>query len=104
MKKIEFMDLFINELDYALGVLTRKVKKNIPADDSMDKSNQKKSINVMRVNHMGEVCAQALYRGQAFTTRDKEIRRNYTRCVTKKRITWIYVESVSMNWEETAVS
>ena len=87
MKKIEFMDLFINELDYALGVLTRKVKKNIPADDSMDESNQKKSINVMRVNHMGEVCAQALYRGQAFATRDKEIRRNYTRCVTKKRIT-----------------
>ena len=27
MKKIEFMDLFISELDYALGVLTRKVKK-----------------------------------------------------------------------------
>ena len=40
MKKIEFMDLFINELDYALGVLTQKVKKNIPADDSMNKSNQ----------------------------------------------------------------
>ena len=50
MKKTEFMDLFINELDYALGVLTRKVKKNIPADDSMNKSNQKKSINLMRVN------------------------------------------------------
>ena len=85
MKKIEFMDLFINELDYALGVLTRKVKKNIPADDSMDKSNQKKSINVMRVNHMGEVCAQALYRGQAFTTRDKEIRKKlYEMCNEEK--------------------
>ena len=85
MKKTEFMDLFINELDYALGVLTRKVKKNIPADDSMDKSNQKKSINVMRVNHMGEVCAQALYRGQAFTTRDKEIRKKlYEMCNEEK--------------------
>ena len=85
MKKIEFMDLLINELDYALGVLTRKVKKNIPADDSMDKSNQKKSINVMRVNHMGEVCAQALYRGQAFTTRDKEIRKKlYEMCNEEK--------------------
>ena len=85
MKKIEIMDLFINEVDYALGVLTRKDKKNISSDDSMDKSNQKKSINVMRVNHMGEVCAQALYRGQAFTTRDKEIREKlYEMCHEEK--------------------
>jgi ubiquinone biosynthesis monooxygenase Coq7 len=28
----------------------------------------------MRVNHAGEVAAQALYRGQAFTTRDPAIR------------------------------
>ena len=85
MKKIEFMDLFINELDYALGVLTQKVKKNIPADDSMNKSNQQKSINLMRVNHMGEVCAQALYRGQAFTTKDEEIRKKlYEMCIEEK--------------------
>jgi len=29
---------------------------------------------LMRVNHAGEVAAQALYRGQAFTTRDPDIR------------------------------
>jgi ubiquinone biosynthesis monooxygenase Coq7 len=28
----------------------------------------------MRVNHAGEVAAQALYRGQAFTSRDKVVR------------------------------
>ena len=30
----------------------------------------------MRVNHAGEVAAQALYRGQAFTTRDPGIRQS----------------------------
>ena len=30
----------------------------------------------MRVNHAGEVAAQALYRGQAFTTRDPRIRQS----------------------------
>lgn len=30
---------------------------------------------LMRVNHVGEVCAQALYTAQALTTRDKALRR-----------------------------
>ena len=29
---------------------------------------------LMRVNHVGEVCAQALYQGQVLTCRDEEIR------------------------------
>lgn len=31
----------------------------------------------MRVNHVGEVCAQALYQGQAFFARSDEIRQKY---------------------------
>jgi ubiquinone biosynthesis monooxygenase Coq7 len=30
---------------------------------------------LMRVNHVGEVCAQALYQGQAMTCRDPEVRK-----------------------------
>jgi ubiquinone biosynthesis monooxygenase Coq7 len=29
---------------------------------------------LMRINHAGEVCAQALYQGQALTARDKDVR------------------------------
>ena len=29
----------------------------------------------MRVNHVGEICAQALYRGQALLCRDEGVRR-----------------------------
>lgn len=32
------------------------------------------SISLMRVNHAGEVCAQALYQGQALTARQNDVR------------------------------
>ena len=32
---------------------------------------------LMRVNHVGEVCAQALYNAQALTTRDPKLRRQF---------------------------
>ncbi|MDH3325514.1 MAG: 2-polyprenyl-3-methyl-6-methoxy-1,4-benzoquinone monooxygenase [Gammaproteobacteria bacterium] len=45
-----------------------------PADKSpeneMSEANKKLSIGLMRVNHSGEVAAQALYQGQALTARD----------------------------------
>lgn len=31
----------------------------------------------MRVNHVGEVCAQALYQAQALTTRDPQLKRHF---------------------------
>lgn len=31
-------------------------------------------LGLMRVNHCGEICAQALYQGQAITSRDRSIR------------------------------
>jgi len=35
---------------------------------------KKKSVRYMRVNHTGEVCAQALYRGQLIMARDKTVK------------------------------
>ncbi len=35
---------------------------------------QQRSASLMRVNHVGEVCAQALYQGQALTSRSSEVR------------------------------
>jgi ubiquinone biosynthesis monooxygenase Coq7 len=37
------------------------------------------SVGLMRVNHTGEVCAQALYQAQALTARDSETRRRLSR-------------------------
>jgi ubiquinone biosynthesis monooxygenase Coq7 len=35
---------------------------------------KRKAEGLMRVNHVGEVCAQALYQGQALTARDPDVR------------------------------
>ena len=61
------MDNFLKEVDYALEVLDNQSSSS-SKDESLSTDEKKQSQRVMRVNHMGEVCAQALYRGQAFTT------------------------------------
>ena len=61
------MDNFLKELDYALEVLDNHSNTS-SKDEKLSADEKKQSQRVMRVNHMGEVCAQALYRGQAFTT------------------------------------
>ncbi len=43
-------------------------------DTSLDVADKKHIAGLMRVNHTGEVCAQALYQGQALTARREEIR------------------------------
>ena len=43
-----------------------------PAD--LDSSEQRHAAGLMRINHTGEVCAQALYAGQAATARHDETR------------------------------
>tara|TARA_B100001173_G_C15918631_1_gene517458 strand:+ start:301 stop:936 length:636 start_codon:yes stop_codon:yes gene_type:complete len=72
------LDLIINELEYALdtilneanlpSVMTKNNTKNLSSDEI------KESSRVMRINHMGEVCAQGLYRGQATCTKNKYIK------------------------------
>ena len=61
------MDNFLKEVDYALEVLDNHSNSS-SNDEKLSTDEKKQSQRVMRVNHMGEVCAQALYRGQAYTT------------------------------------
>lgn len=44
------------------------------ADTRLSAAERAKSARLMRVNHSGEIAAQALYRGQAFVTRDQQLR------------------------------
>lgn len=45
------------------------------ADRSLSEQERRHAAGLMRVNHTGEVCAQALYQGQALTARDPALRR-----------------------------
>jgi 3-demethoxyubiquinol 3-hydroxylase len=48
---------------------------NLP-DAGLDEGARRHAAGLMRVNHVGEVCAQALYVGQAAMARDGELRRH----------------------------
>ena len=66
------LDNILKEIDYAINVIFESNNSNIE-DKQLNDRDKTKSQRVMRVNHMGEVCAQALYRGQALTTKDTSI-------------------------------
>jgi ubiquinone biosynthesis monooxygenase Coq7 len=42
-------------------------------ESNLDDSDKRKSSALMRVNHAGEICAQALYQGQALTARNRDV-------------------------------
>ncbi len=55
-----------------------KASREFPADhvdgDDLSDQDRTQSSRYMRVNHVGEICAQALYQSQAFTARDEATR------------------------------
>jgi ubiquinone biosynthesis monooxygenase Coq7 len=69
------MDRLFGEIDKAIKVLTTSARsaREVPAapvDAALSQTQRDLSVRLMRVNHSGEVAAQALYQGQAMTTRD----------------------------------
>lgn len=49
--------------------------RELAPDTTLDEAERRHAAGLMRVNHTGEVCAQALYAGQALTARDPAVRR-----------------------------
>jgi ubiquinone biosynthesis monooxygenase Coq7 len=75
------LDSVIVEFDKALRTLFSAApsKRSIPgqggSDDALSAKDKMHAGALMRVNHVGEVCAQGLYQGQALTCRNPVIRR-----------------------------
>jgi ubiquinone biosynthesis monooxygenase Coq7 len=42
-------------------------------EGELDQSDKRTAAALLRVNHAGEICAQALYQGQAFTARNRDV-------------------------------
>lgn len=72
-------DAFILAFDRALRTLsgTSRSGRASPAsglaEPDLDESARREAAALMRVNHAGEVCAQALYQGQALGARDARV-------------------------------
>ena len=80
---MSILNNIINEFDIALKTLSDKKAGTdreyppTPVDKNTSKLSKKEkdlSIQMMRINHAGEVAAQALYRGQAFVCKDPKIK------------------------------
>ena len=79
-KNYSLLDQICLQIDHGLrmvhGIGIKSSRPN-PADSVIDSTltleEQKNAGALMRVNHVGEICAQALYQGQAFTTRNPQI-------------------------------
>lgn len=81
-RHLNLIDTFIINADRALRTLaagsdmtSERVSPARPLDEAdLSEAERKKSAALMRVNHTGEVCAQALYQGQAFTAKLPDVR------------------------------
>ena len=76
-RDVNRMDRLLIAFDHALRVAARVEAGSASpspaadiADDGLDDAERRHSAGLMRVNHAGEVAAQALYHGQALVARD----------------------------------
>ena len=84
------MDALLNAADTALRTLFAKPHASQPcptlADQDTDLSEAERqcSAGLMRVNHVGEICAQALYTAQALATPNAQLRAHFTQACAEE--------------------
>jgi len=84
-------DRLILQLDQALHTLvpgSSTASRPSPAtqveDSGMSDAERKAAAGLMRINHTGEVCAQALYQGQALTARLPDVRESMNHAASEE--------------------
>lgn len=81
MRHYTGLDKFIHSFDQALRSLVpgttsaQRENPSVEAETQLAVSEARHVAGLMRVNHSGEVCAQALYHGQALTAKLPNVRR-----------------------------
>ena len=96
------IDSLIIGLDNALRTLiapaqtSRPIPGNNLPEHELTEEEKKKSIALMRINHVGEICAQALYQGQALTAQNQEVQKALTRAARE--------ETEHLAWTETRIA
>jgi len=83
-------DSIILEFDRALRTVLGEpqARRRNPADavaeEPLDEGQRRRAAALMRVNHCGEVCAQALYQGQALASSSREIEAALVRAASEE--------------------
>lgn len=98
---MSLLDPLILQIDQALRTVFTKAPtvRALPGEDLPEADLTEPERNhvaaLMRINHVGEVCAQALYAGQAFTARESAVR------VALEHAAW--EETEHLNWTERRI-
>lgn len=102
-KDQSFLDNFVGAMDDALRTTfgpAAKAHRPNPANGineaSLSESDKKNAGQFMRVNHAGEVCAQALYQGQALTAKLPNVREKMEQAAEE--------ENDHLAWTETRIN
>jgi ubiquinone biosynthesis monooxygenase Coq7 len=96
------IDALIPEFDKALRALfaPAPTRRRMPGEElpeaEMSDAEKRHVAALMRIDHCGEICAQALYQGQALTCRDPEIKR------ALEQAAW--EETEHLNWTERRIA
>lgn len=94
-------DFVIGEFDKALRTVFAPAPTARPmpgadlAEGEMTDAERKHVAALMRINHCGEICAQALYQGQVLTSNDGEVK------CKLQRAAW--EETEHLNWTERRI-
>jgi ubiquinone biosynthesis monooxygenase Coq7 len=76
-RRLSIIDRCLGEIDKAIKTLSAPARASrvapAPAEEPLDAVQRSRSARLMRVNHSGEVAAQALYHGQALTAGDAAV-------------------------------
>ena len=85
------IDKFIDEIEFGLKILFSPSTSKRPRPDKkilnkqdLNSGTKKKHAQLMRVNHSGEICAQALYRGQLLFNNDKSIEKSLQKAANEE--------------------
>jgi 3-demethoxyubiquinol 3-hydroxylase len=78
-RRLDPLDLVIGEIDKVIKNLSvppraARAAPRVPLPAPLEEAERLESVRLMRVNHAGEVAAQALYQGQALTAGDPELK------------------------------
>ena len=96
------LDALIPEFDKALRAVfaAAPTRRPMPGADlpeaAMSEDEKRHVAALMRVNHVGEICAQALYQGQVLTSQDPAIRRELEQAA--------WEETEHLNWTERRIA
>ncbi|HED17237.1 MAG TPA: 2-polyprenyl-3-methyl-6-methoxy-1,4-benzoquinone monooxygenase [Gammaproteobacteria bacterium] len=91
MRNVTPIDRFISGIDQAVRTVfgnPQVTERANPATDTpeteLDETQSRHVAALMRINHTGEVCAQALYQGQALTAKLPKVRESMERAAQEE--------------------